>query len=484
MLPTAGTPDPRVVPVPPVPRALSVAISLSNGLLVSVAGISLLFCVYSVMNQKSDLLIRLSPAMVGLAAPLLLLFRPAIRLIAAAAFVGVFVGVYTAQFFSLVLIDPDRPALQDTERIAKENGIRYDGRTRLQAIQDFRRHGSVAYPPFYPYHLFDPPLLVNGQPVIPLGSLSHALTVCCNEGGQYLTYTTDEHGFPNPADSWSGPVDVAFVGASAAVGESVPAADNLLWQLRARYPRVVTVGAGGNGPLLELASIREYLGVLKPKRVLWMFSESHTPEYLDGESRSRLLLRYLEDPSFTQNLLERQPELDRAIAKYFEDGMRVEAAAESWKTKVKDFILLKNIRTVLYYFVTARTAPLKQYPFHVDLYEQVLREGRRMIEGWGGSITIVYFPDSSRYAGICNYTPALRQVYDRTHDSVMGVARKVGLPVIDLSKAFADVPASEAARNAPYFYPYPAHYTPRGYHHVGKAILDALEAAPAGGEKR
>ena len=283
------------------------------------------------VNRKSDLLVRLSPAIVGLAAPLLLLFRPAVRLTAASVAVGTGVGLYATQLLSSILIDPDRPTLPAIERAAKATGVRYDGRTRFQAITDFRQHGSVAYPPFYPYHLLTSPLQVDGKLVVPLSSLSHALTVCCNEGGQYLTYTTDEHGFPNPPDSWSSPAEIVFVGASTAVGESVPAADNLLWQLRARYPRTVTVGAGGNGPLLELASMREYLGVLKPKRVLWMFSESHTPEYLETEGHTPYLLRYLDDPSFNQDLLHKQPELDRAIAKYFEDGMREEALTESWK---------------------------------------------------------------------------------------------------------------------------------------------------------
>ena len=150
---------------------------------------------------------------------------------------------------------------------------------------------------------------------------------------------------------------------------------------------------------------------------------------------------------------------------------------------VKNFLLLKNIRTALYYFVTARTAPPTQYQLDAALYEQVLREGRRMIENLGGTITIVYFPDSSRYAGICNYTPALRQVYDRTHDSVLAVAKKVGLPVIDLSTAFADVPASAAAQNAPYFYSFPAHYTPQGYHRAGQMILEALDSPAPGASK-
>jgi hypothetical protein len=456
----------------------SLALAFANGALLAISIGSLGWCLYSIVSQKSHLYVRLAPAIIGLAAPVLLKFKPAVRLMAASVLVGAGMGLYAAQMFALVLTDPDRPALQAMEKEAKQAGVPYDGRTRIQAIEDFRRRGVAAYPPFYPYLLLDSPLRIDGEPAIALSSLSNAVTVVCNDGGQYLTYTTDEHGFPNPPGSWStSSIDIAIIGASSAVGECVPPADNLASQIRARYPHTVAVGAGGDGPLLELASVREYLPVLKPKRVLWIFSESHTPEYLESEGRSPLLLRYL-DPSFRQRLLEKQGALNQAIANYFDQGIRVEESAQSWKRKTKDFLTLKDFRTVMYYYVTAKTARPKPFQFNSTLYEQALREGRRMIAAWGGTVTLVYWPDSSRYAGICNYTPGLRQLYDRTHEAVLDVASRLAIPVVDVSRSFPDLPVSQSMKNTEYFYPYPAHYKPAGYHLAGSAILSSLEAAP------
>jgi hypothetical protein len=101
-----------------------------------------------------------------------------------------------------------------------------------------------------------------------------------------------------------------------------------------------------------------------------------------------------------------------------------------------------------------------------------------MIAEWGGTVTLVYWPDSSRYPGICNYTPGLRQLYDRTHDAVFNVAGKLAIPVIDLSRSFPDLPISQSMKNTEYFYPYPAHPKPAGYHRAGNAILSSLDAAP------
>ena len=451
----------------------------ANAVLLAVAIVSLAFGLSSVAAQKVHLWVRLIPALAGVAAPLLALkLKPEIRMLAASVCVGAGVGLYSAQLIALVLTDPERPALQAMEKAAKQDSLPFDGRTRVQVIMDLRRRGIAAYPPFYPLLLLDSPLRIDGKPTIPLGSISNVFTVCCNESGPYLTYTTDEHGFPNPPGSWShSPIDLGVIGSSQVVGESVPSADGLPALLRARYPNAVVIAAGGDGPLLELAGVREYLPALKPKRVIWVFSESHTPDFLERESQSPLLRNYL-DPSYRQGLLEKQDALNKEIARYFADGIQAELIAESWTTTAKKLLKLETIHKLMYFFVDARTAKSDPFQFNLKLYGQLLQEGKNEIGGWGGTLTLVYWPDSSRYAGICNYRPGLRSLYDRTHDSVLRVAQELGIPVIDLSRAFPDLPASEAARNAVYFYPYPAHFRPAGYHHAAEAILSALEAAP------
>jgi hypothetical protein len=57
----------------------------------------------------------------------------------------------------------------------------------------------------------------------------------------------------------------------------------------------------------------------------------------------------------------------------------------------------------------------------------------------------------------------------------MNVATRLSLPVIDLSRSFPDLPASASTENTHYFYPYPAHFKPAGYHVAGREILSALE---------
>jgi hypothetical protein len=433
------------------------------------------FGVYSAAFAESHLFVRLALASVIIVSvPLLFRFRPVVRMLAASVFIGLGAGVYCVEALSMALTDPDRPALQAMESTAKKDGIAYDGRTRLEVLADLHSHGIVAWPPFYPYLLLNSPLRIGDEIGLPLGSLAHARTVCCNESGQYLTYTTDEHGFRNPPGSWSNvPADVAIVGASSAVSECVEDPASLVTLLRTRYPRTITVGAGGNGPLLELASIREYLPAVRPKLVLWLFGEVHTPEYLEGEAHNPFVLRYL-DPAFTQGLFSKQEQVDRAVASYFDRGIQAEEARRSLAHRTRDFAALSDTRMLMYYFVTARSAQNKQKAqFDAGLYERALLEGVRTVSRWGGTVALVYWPDSSRYPGGPGYSPQNTLALDAARNNILGIADRNGVPSIDLSHSFPEASAAASA-NARFFYPFPAHFKPAGYRVEATRLMTAM----------
>ena len=433
----------------------------------------LLLSAYFAHAHKGKYVIA-GPAVLALGCVVLLLLKPAIRIFAAALMIGSIAGLYATELISHVVYNDDLPYQSGVRKAATAAGIQYDPRTRLEAILEYRSQGTKAYPPFYPYLLLGDPLKVAGDSTIPLGNHSQAFVVACNEGGQYLTYNTDEYGFPNPMGLWKSPLDIAMVGDSNAVGECVPEADSIAGQLRAKFPGTVTLGAGGHGPIFTLASIREYLQYSKPKRVLWIYSESHTPQYLEVESHSPFLLHYVDDPEFSQKLIDKQPALDIAINNYVESGIHQELHAHSWPTSVRNFLVLKNVRTLEFEY-RARLHPAKPAEFNTALFEWTLQEGSREVQAWGGEVVLVYWPDAGRYPGIANYSPALRRRHDEDRSQVLDIASRLGIKVIDLTPVFPDLPAERAKENARYFYSFPAHYTPEGYRTAAGAILSALE---------
>lgn len=446
----------------------------ANAVFVLAALVLLLLSAYYFHAHKGRVIVA-GPAVLAVGCLLLLVLKPVIRIFAAALLIGSVAGLYATELISHVVYNDDLPYASAVRDAAIAAGTPYDPRTRLEAILEYRSQGTNAYPPFYPYLLLDDPLKVNGEQTIPLGNHSQVFVVACNEGGQYLTYHTDQYGFPNPSGLWNSPQDVAIVGDSNAVGECVPEADSIAGQLRAKFPGTLTLGAGGHGPIFTLASIREYLRYSKPRKVLWIYSESHTPQYLDVESHSPFLRHYVDDPNFSQKLIDEQPQLDKAIDGYVQSGISQELHAHSWPTSIKNFLVLKNVRTLEWAY-RARLHPAKPAELDTSLFERTLQEGDREVQAWGGELILVYWPDAGRYPGIANYTPALRRRHDEDRSKVLDIASRLGIKVIDLTPTFPDLPAARARENAKYFYSFPAHYTPEGYRTAGKAIMSALES--------
>src|SRR5262245_34075770 len=140
---------------------------------------------------------------------------------------------------------------------------------------------------------------VDGHNVVPLGAVANRATVLCNESGQWVYYQSDRHGFNNPTEVWaSNPLEVAALGDSFAHGYCVPPAQNFVALIRQRHAATLNLGIAGNGPLLMLATLTEYLTSLKPRVVLWFYFEGNDLDNLHIENRSAALRGYLTDGYF------------------------------------------------------------------------------------------------------------------------------------------------------------------------------------------
>ena len=65
------------------------------------------------------------------------------------------------------------------------------------------------------------------------------------------------------------------VGDSFTHGACVPSEDNFVGVIRADHPATANLGMDSNGPLLMLASLKEYALRFRPKTVLWFYFEGN-----------------------------------------------------------------------------------------------------------------------------------------------------------------------------------------------------------------
>src|SRR5262249_53217850 len=123
----------------------------------------------------------------------------------------------------------------------------------------------------------------------------------------------------------------------------VPAGDGVADLIRDKHAATITLGIAGDGPLIELAGIEEYLAELKPRVVLWLYYHNDLAS-LEAEKQSPLLRRYLE-PGFRQDLAAKQERIDRALA---ERAGAAEVGAPVWpawmlSTRARTPVVLQDL---------------------------------------------------------------------------------------------------------------------------------------------
>ena len=352
---------------------------------------------------------------------------------------------------------------------AARAGIPYDARTPRQVVLDLRRQGEDAWPAVHPgvvlgqgtpHGLESFVRGADGQELQPLGGISNVPTEYGNEEGRYLIYRSDEHGFHNPPGIWSLPMlQVAAVGDSFTQGASVPSGANMVDVVRRRWPGVLNLGYGGNGPLIELASLLEYLPQRRPAVVLWILCEGNDiGEDMAHEMASPLLLRYWREKRALQHLEQRQGEIDRVLRTFVDAKL---AGSDTIDLPSAPSFGLNLLRKTAY---EAFRPPRDQW----DSFEEILKTADATVRGWNGTLYLVYLPVYFHEGWLRRKQ---RGQPEERRRRVLDIGQRSGIPVIDIDSVFQ----SEGSNAAKFQYPYRGHYTVAGYQRAGAAIVDRLE---------
>ena len=349
--------------------------------------------------------------------------------------------------------------------LGRSLGLSLDDRPRAEVVRDLRREGKNAWPVVHPNLFLD-----RGESLglIPLAGVSNATTVLCNEVGPHVVYRSDEHGFRNPPGAWSAAdLQLAAIGDSFTLGMCVEDDQSAMALLRRVYPRTLNLGMSGDGPLLELATLKEFLPELKPSRVLWMYFEGNdlTPN-LDEERKSPMLQRYLQEGT-SQNLVRRQEEVDAALRGWLTQQYEHEARGNFPKHLPpgfwRDFLMLRTFRKSLNLLLPANLP--QAHPIDPSLFRRVLEEAERTVSEWDGQLILVYLPWQTRFSD-----QGARAELDQAREKVLSVVRELQIPLIDVE------PAVEKKGGATLYVRRPGgHFTPQGYRVVADTILAALQ---------
>ena len=373
-----------------------------------------------------------------------------------------------------------RQDMDELVRIARRAGATYDTRSKFEVVMDLRSADPGVFPVIVPKALLTPQtdgtlksrITLDGREVLALGGISNKTTVFCNESGEWITYLSDEHGFHNPAGIWSSGIDVVVLGDSYAHGACVPSNKNSVALIRSRYPATLNLGMLGNGPLMELAQLKEYVASYKPRIVLWFFYEQNDLADLMNERNSPLLMRYLEG-SFRQDLLALQPEIDAALEDYVAAAMEKgnpplpdegRGGAEI-RPAMRTIVFLGNLRQRLGLAYGAVVDHGGVSDDTMDLLGEILTVAKATVASWGGDLYLVYLPERQRYSD-----PRTADLRETNRERTLRLARDLGIAVIDIHSAMQsqDDPLS--------LFPFRrrGHYNEDGYRLVAESVLQSI----------
>lgn len=230
---------------------------------------------------------------------------------------------------------------------------------------------------------------------------------------------------------------------------------------------------GGNGPLLALAGMQEYLADLEPKLVLWFFFEGNDLEDLPDEFKDARLRRYLEDSSFRQNLTARQPDIDESLRQLADTTLSLDSDAaplldsvthrQDFRTTLVRVARLSHLRGLLNrLFDDPLGYSERHQTAQVELLCQTLLRARNLVESWDGQLLFVILPS---WELAVQGSDRRRRVVNAT----LAAADTAGVETLNLGPSFRQQPDPAGA----FVYP-GSHYSEAGHRLVADEVLKQI----------
>ena len=335
----------------------------------------------------------------------------------------------------------------------KQTGNKWDKRSKLEIYKDLKKINSKIVLRFVPKNLYE-----DSDNILSLSGISNSKTIYCNENGYYSINQSDRYGFNNPDLEWEDNTNLVIIGDSFALGACVNNEDSIAFLLRKNSKKsLVNLGYPGLGPLTQYVSLREYFPA-KAKNIIWLFYEGNDLLDLRRELKNKILMNYLNDTNFSQNLKINQT--------LFNDLYKIKVQEEFDEIKnqkniqkrydpvkiVLDIVKLNNIRPIFF----NDKLPLNRF---VEIVKKVkIYSDRNKAE-----LYFVYLPEYKRF----------KTSYDNTnYEFIKKKINELDINFIDIKKN-----VFEKEKNPLSLFPFEknGHYNVNGYNKVYKEIYRMIK---------
>jgi hypothetical protein len=326
-----------------------------------------------------------------------------------------------------------------------QTGKQYDFRYKLKVYEDLKKENKKVFLSILPKYFEE-------EKIQTLSGISKVETLFCNENGYYSMYKSDRYGFNNPDTEWDQKnVEFLLIGDSFVHGQCVNPPHDLTSVLRILSKKsALSLGYRSTGTLKQYAILKEYL---KPgiKNILWVYFENSDINDLALELKSPILLNYLDNSSYTQNLISKQKTIDRLL----KDEMKKRVDSE----KSIKFLKLYRLRSTLSTKIFLKTS--KNFSVQPE-FKYILNQANILAKKNNSKLHFVYLPHYARYK--FDYV-------DPNYQTVKKIIDEMDIPFIDIHKELF-----EKEKNPLDLFPFQmyGHYTVEGYKKVSEKIYQAI----------
>ena len=317
-------------------------------------------------------------------------------------FITILVTLYLCEAF--LTIKQNKKTLAHKIKIyKKKTGLDYDLRSILEIYNDEKKIDKNVTIRYSPKVLLKDNIKLSNN-LFPLSGISNSKTIHCNEEGYYSTFYSDRYGFNNPDKVWENSnVNAIFIGDSFTFGDCVNRPNDIPSVIRNKTAsNIINLGYRGNGPLIEYATLREYF-VKGTKNIVWIYYENDLTE-LKKEINSQILNKYLSDRDFSQNLILRQNEINKAnkelINNLYNIGMELDSLKQhkknmNIKNRVLKFIRFDSLKTLIKNFSNIKDIKEKDIPF--NYFSEILSEVKNFADMNNSNFYFVYMPSIKNF---------------------------------------------------------------------------------------
>ncbi len=369
--------------------------------------------------------------------------------------VAVAFSLYAIELYIVLKPNENIKKYKKIKLYEKKTGNKYDVRNRYQIYVDMINEGEkvvVRAPPNYANKLY------NNKSIFYLSGISNSKTIYCNENGYFSIYQSDRFGFNNPDDEWdSNQIEFLLLGDSFTHGACVNRPDDLSSVLRILSGKnVLNLGYGGNGPLTEYATLKEFFPK-NVKKIVWVYFEGNDLSNLNNELNNPILLNYLNNINFSQNLKNKQDKLDNILIEETQNEIKKTKSKVTLSFKIIKFLKIFETRTQVKLFI--KTFNRKYFNPDFESFQKILKLAKKFSEENNSEFYFVYLPEYSRYFD-GNYN-------NKNKVKIIKILKSLNIKLID-----PDEKIFKKEKNPLKNYPFEmsGHFTVKGYNKIAELI--------------